>query len=86
MYDFTAPTPIADLWKIARAVLADALDAFGGPQKIQLTFDRIARRAIRRQLKALEILVMKLLLIEAAKLPAAKNRKKNSACGGPFPR
>ena len=74
MYDFTAPTPIADLWKIARAVLADALDAFGGPQKIQLTFDRIARRAIRRQLKALEILVMKLLLIEAAKLPAATSQ------------
>ena len=68
MYDFTAPAPIADLWKSARALLADALSAFGGPQQIQRTLDRIARGVIRRQLKALEVLVMKLLLIEAAKL------------------
>jgi hypothetical protein len=68
MHDFTAPTPIADLWKSARALLADAVGAFGGPQQIQRTLDRIARGVIRRQLKALEVLVMKLLLIEAAKL------------------
>lgn len=68
MHDFTAPAPIADLWKSARALLADALSAFGGPQQIQRTLDRIARGVIRRQLKALEVLVMKLLLIEAAKL------------------
>ncbi|QGZ93888.1 hypothetical protein [Terricaulis silvestris] len=74
MHDFTAPAPIADLWKSARAVLADALSAFGGPQQIQRTLDRIARSAIRRQLKALEVLVMKLLLIEAAKLPAVTKR------------
>jgi hypothetical protein len=74
MYSFTAPTPIADLWKSARALLADALGAFGGPQQIQRTLDRIARGAIRRQLKALEVLVMKLLLIEAAKLPAVTKR------------
>jgi hypothetical protein len=74
MHDFTAPAPIADLWKSARALLADALSAFGGPQQIQRTLDRIARGAIRRQLKALEVLVMKLLLIEAAKLPTVAQR------------
>jgi len=74
MHDFTAPTPIADLWKSARTILADALGAFGGPQQIQRTLDRIARGVIRRQLKALEVLVMKLLLIEAAKLPAVAKR------------
>ncbi len=68
MHNFSAPTPIADLWKIARGWFPDALDAFGGPQTIQHTLDRISRRAIKRQLKALEALVMKLLLIEGAKL------------------
>lgn len=68
MHNFTAPTPIVDLWTYARALLADCLDAFGGPQTIQRTFDCNARRAIKRQLKALETLVMKLLLIEAANL------------------
>jgi hypothetical protein len=42
MHNFTAPTPIVDLWKTARAWFADVLDAFGGPQTIQRTFDRIA--------------------------------------------
>jgi hypothetical protein len=74
MHDFTAPAPIADLWKSARALLADALGAFGGPQQIQRTLDRIARSVIRRRLKALEVLVMKLLLVEAAKLPTVTTR------------
>jgi hypothetical protein len=65
LINFSAPTPIADLWKIARAFLADALNAFGGPQTIQRTLDRIAHRAIKRQLKALEMVALKLLLIEA---------------------
>lgn len=68
MHNFSAPTPIADLWKFARAWLTETLNTFGGPQTIQRTFDRIARRAIKRQLQALEVLVMKLLLVEAAKL------------------
>jgi len=65
LINFSAPTPISELWRIARAFLADALDAFGGPQTICQTFDRIAHRAIKRQLKALEMVALKLLLIEA---------------------
>lgn len=68
MINFSAPAPIAELWRLARAFLADTLDAFGGPRKIQSTFDRIARRAIKRQLKAFETVLLKLLLIEAAGL------------------
>lgn len=65
MTNFSAPTPISDLWRIARAFLADALNAVGGPQTIRQTLDRIAHRAIKRQLKALEMVALKLLLIEA---------------------
>jgi len=80
LHNFSAPTPIATLWQTARAWFADVLDSFGGPQKIQHTLDRIARRAIKRQLKALEALVMKLLLIEAAKLrPLAVTTQRASA-------
>lgn len=68
MRNFSAPAPIATLWQTARAWFTDALASFGGPQTIRQTLDSIARRAIRRQLRALETLVMKLLLIEAAKL------------------
>ncbi len=80
MHNFSAPIPVADLWKIARAWLTETLNAFGGPQTIQRTFDRIAQRAIKRQLQALEALVMKLLLIEAAKLrPLAITSQRASA-------
>lgn len=65
MTNYSAPTPISDLWRIARAFLADALNAFGGPQTICQTLDRITHRAIKRQLKALEMVALKLLLIEA---------------------
>lgn len=65
MTNFSAPTPITELWRIARAFLTDALNAFGGPQTIRQTLDRITHRAIKRQLKALEMLALKLLLIEA---------------------
>jgi hypothetical protein len=65
----TAPSdPIALLWKIARMWLADAIEAFGDPAEIARLLARKARRAARRRLMALESLVMKLLLIEAAKL------------------
>ncbi|MEQ1772133.1 MAG: hypothetical protein ABL879_20160, partial [Devosia sp.] len=74
MTNVSAPTPISDLWRIARAFLADALNAFGGPQTIRQTLDFIGRHAIKRQLQALETLVMKLLLIEAANLPAQTQR------------
>lgn len=74
MHNVSAPTPIADLWQTARAWFADALNSFGGPLKIQQTLNLFARRTIKRQLQALETLAMKLLLIEAAKLPAPKRR------------
>jgi hypothetical protein len=78
---FSAPTPISDLWRIARAFLADALNAFGGPQTIRQTLDLIGRRAIKRQLQALETLAMKLLLIEAANLPAQTQRARIAPSG-----
>ncbi|MCX7358419.1 MAG: hypothetical protein NT015_09805 [Alphaproteobacteria bacterium] len=81
MNNFSAPTPISDLWRIARAFLTDALNALGGPQTIRQTLDLIARRAIKRQLQALETLVMKLLLIEAANLPAQTPRTRTAPSG-----
>lgn len=81
MNNFSAPTPISDLWRIARAFLADALNAFGGPQTIRQTLDLIARRAIKRQLQALETFAMKLLLIEAANLPAQTQRARTAPSG-----
>jgi len=79
--NFSAPTPISDLWRIARAFLADALNAFGGPQTIRQTLDLISRHAIKRQLQALETLVMKLLLIEAANLPEQTQRARIAPSG-----
>jgi hypothetical protein len=68
LQNFSAPTPIAELWRTARAWFAEALDIFGGAYTIRLTFSASARRTIARQLKALETLAMKLLVIEAATL------------------
>jgi hypothetical protein len=83
--NYTAgPTPITDLWKTARAWFDGALNAFGGPQTILRALDRALRGAIKRRLKALEILAMKLLLVEAAKLtprPVAPARAA-AACSG----
>ncbi|MEZ5958860.1 MAG: hypothetical protein R3C30_00340 [Hyphomonadaceae bacterium] len=74
MSKFTAPTPITELWKTARAWLAEALDVFGGPHRIQHTLDRITQRTIKRQLQALQILAMKLLLIAAAHLAPSESK------------
>ena len=57
------PDPIAVLWQGARAWLADTLRMFGGPA----TIARSACLAFKRRLALLESLVMKLLLIEAAR-------------------
>ena len=57
------PDPIAILWQGARAWLADTLRMFGGPA----TIARHACLAFKRRLALLESLVMKLLLIEAAR-------------------
>jgi hypothetical protein len=61
-----SPDPIADLWNEARRWLAEALRDFGGPARIARTLAPAALAAIRGRLAALEALVMKLLLIEAA--------------------
>jgi hypothetical protein len=57
------PDPIAVLWQGARAWLADTLRLFGGPA----TIARSACAAFKRRLALLESLIMKLLLIEAAR-------------------
>jgi hypothetical protein len=64
-----SPDPIADLWREAHAWLAAALRDFRGAAEIARTLVHEARAAIRRRLMLLESLVMKLLLIEAARLP-----------------
>jgi hypothetical protein len=66
--------PIALLWKIARMWLVDAIEAFGGPAEVAAMLARRTRRAVKRRLKALEALVMKLLLVEAAKLGPGRSR------------
>ncbi len=79
-----APTSITDLWKTARAWLDEALNSFGGAHTIRQTLDRALRGAIKRRVQALEILAMKLLLVEAAKLaprPAASGRAAAACCG-----
>jgi hypothetical protein len=73
--------PIADLWREARTWLADALRDFRGAAEIARTLAHDARAAIRRRLALIESLVMKLLLIEAAKHPFPDAR----AARGPGP-
>ena len=78
--------PIAELWREARAWLAAALRDFRGAAEIARTLAHEARAAIRRRLLMIESLVMKLLLIEAARLapvpPASsRQRRAEAACG-----
>jgi hypothetical protein len=61
--------PTFQLWRIARVWLADAVRAFGAPPVIARELARGVRRTLTRRLKALEILLMKLLLVQAATLP-----------------
>jgi hypothetical protein len=60
--------PIADLWRQARAWLVDSLREFRGPAEIAKAFARTVQAAIRHRLQVLEALLMKLMLIEAARL------------------
>src|SRR5262245_24247063 len=60
---YLLPDPVAVLWQAARAWLADTLRMFGRPAVIA----RRACLAFKRRLALLESLVMKLLLIEAAR-------------------
>jgi hypothetical protein len=58
--------PIAGLWQDARAWFADLAVRFGAPARIA-ALARDACAALGRELRALESLVLKLLLIEAAR-------------------
>lgn len=67
----TAPDPIADeLWREARAWLADVMREVVSPVEIALTLARKARAAVKRRLVRLETLLAKLLLIEAVRHPS----------------
>lgn len=73
--------PIAKLWQFARALVSDAMHAFGAPAEVARTLSRFARHALARRLRALETLAMKLLLVEAARLapvPPASSRHANA--------
>lgn len=61
--------PIAELWQTARAWCARALAELGDPAAIAAAVAREAYAACRRRLALLEQFVLKLLLIEASRLP-----------------
>ena len=78
--DHVPNDPIAKLWRIARALMSEAMRAFGAPAEVARTLSRFARHALARRLRALETLAMKLLLVEAARLavPPASSRHANA--------
>ena len=71
-----APDLTAALWQAAHDWLAGVLRAFGQPARIA-RLAQSACAALKRELKALESLVLKLLLIEASSLhaPPASSRQ-----------
>ena len=69
MTNTLASDPIDDLWRQARAQFADALRALRGPAGVAVILARAAYDAVKARLRLLESLVLKLLLIEAARLP-----------------
>ena len=78
----TASLPsISHLWRQARAWLAEMLADFISPARVARAIGRTARIAFRKRLQRLELLVLKLLLIEAARLPAAP--RTTMTAGGP---
>ena len=66
--------PIAELWQGARAWFAGLRAAFGAPAQVA-ALAREACAALRRELLALESLVLKLLLLEAARLGLLRDRR-----------
>ena len=61
--------PITQLWRHARAWLAGMLCDFISPARVARAIAHHARIAFRKRLRLLELLVLKLLLIEAARSP-----------------
>jgi len=66
--------PLFLLWKIARMWLVSAVARFGSPALIATLVERRVRRVLTRRVVALETLVMKLLLVEAARLGEPPSR------------
>lgn len=76
---------IADLWRELRAWLAAALAATRGPAAIAKILTRAEHGAFKRRLHFIESLLMKLLLIEAARtpVPPASSRQLPLDCPQP---
>jgi hypothetical protein len=74
----TLPDPIAELWRQARHWLADAMRDLRGPVGVACTFARDALSAIRSRLVLIEALLLKLLLIEAARVAAPAPSRHNT--------
>ncbi len=62
--------PIAELWREARAWLSDAMHDLRGPAQVAHVIARKIRAAIKARIARLELLLMKLLLIEAVHHPS----------------
>ena len=93
MTNASHPTdPIAQLWRHARAWLAEMLCDFISPAHVARTIAHHARIAFHKRLQLLELLVLKLLLIEAARVfqarpckPMPAGSQRSSAIGSPEP-
>ena len=91
MTNASHPTdPIAQLWRHARAWLAEMLADFISPARVARSIAHNARIAFRKRLQLLELLVLKLLLIEAARVfqarpckPMPAGSQRSSAIGSP---
>jgi hypothetical protein len=82
--------PITELWTTARRLLAAARAEFGTPADVAFRITRKWRSAFKRKLTAIELLLSKLLLVEAARLspswsarPPARNPSPPKRAGGP---
>lgn len=67
MTNTSASDPIDDLWRQARAQFADALRALRSAAVVAVILARSAYDTVKARLRLLESLVLKLLLIEAAR-------------------
>jgi hypothetical protein len=85
MTQIFASDPIAQLWAAARQWCAEALTALGGPAGVAQAIAREAYVAARRRIALLEAFVLKLLLIEAARIPIQHPLPGRRAASGPGP-
>src|SRR5262245_33329852 len=71
--------PISLLWRHARAWLGEMLADFISPARVARAIAQQARAAFRERLQRLEMLVMKLLLIEASNIAPAGTQRAAAA-------